>query len=142
MNSQTPATQSKQDSTINQELQNLNNRIDELGDTLTLFMDEMRAMLEPLAQKKVNDANKPTHQMSRRVRMIATEAGCSGIKSPEEGVEAWDLKGRLPAPLFELLKSEYCPEKFSTDGIKGFIEDHGIKSEKPAEPKSKKKAAA
>ena len=138
MNTKSPAAEPKQDN----ELHDLTNRIDELGDTLTLFMDEMRGMLEPLAQKKVNDANKPTHQMSRRVRLIATEAGCSGIKSSEEGAEAWDLKGRLPQPLFELLKAEYCPEKFSTEGIKGFIEDHGIKMEKQADPKSKKKAAA
>jgi hypothetical protein len=138
MNTKTPATESKQDI----ELQDLKNRIDKIGDTLTLFMDEMRSMLEPLAQKKVNDANKPTHQMSRRVRLIAIEAGCSSIKSPEEGAEAWDLKGRLPQPLFELLKAEYCPEKFSTEGVKGFIEDNGIKLEKQSDPKPKKKAAA
>ena len=96
------------DNQIQQELQDLKNRIDEIGDTITAFMDEMRNLTEPLVKKKMNDANKPSHQLSRRIKLLAVEAGYIGIKSQEDGVEAWDLKGRLPAPLFELLKAEYC----------------------------------
>jgi hypothetical protein len=130
------------DNQIQQELQDLKNRIDEIGDTITAFMDEMRNLTEPLVKKKMNDANKPSHQLSRRIKLLAVEAGYTGIKGQEENAKVWDLKGRLSAPLFELLKAEYCIEKFSTEGIKGFVEDHGIRPEKQPEPKTKKKSAA
>ena len=118
-------TQPEQIAMVNDKLDQLIETIDEMGLSISSIVQSM----EDVKEKKSEPKN--SHQLARRVRLIAEELGIKQVANPHSPDQKWDMSKRFPEwcwiehikPI--LLQEGRLPKQF----IIGMLEDFAVTNE-------------